>query len=374
MEYVINRSIREPELKWLCHYSEMSKNIEHIDGRRLKSGNIEYRYFAGTAYLGIPYDAEFQRYMHEGMKKFGSNYGGSRRSNFQFEVYAEFENWLAVWLGVEKALTVSSGTLAGQLLRPLVKEFDRIIYLPADHPAVDYDQGIYLKNSNDWHESLRSYLSQWKGQRILIVSATVENALLSILDVELLSQLYKDFPFTLLLDDSHGIGVLGESGSGISSLLPSSLRRNTMIVGSLGKAMGLPGGFVGGNADWVTRIAESPLFGGSSPLIPASIYAFEKIKSTLPDRIKALKTNIATINQYFSSLDHWKVHPQLSIATCLNKDVDEYFLKHHCLISSFAYPTPQDPVTSRVVFNALHSSEDIEWVFNLCRKAVGAMD
>ncbi|HMQ08568.1 MAG TPA: aminotransferase class I/II-fold pyridoxal phosphate-dependent enzyme [Saprospiraceae bacterium] len=351
----------------------MSKVIEYIDGRRLKSGNIEYRYFAGTAYLGIPYDADFQRYLHEGMMKYGSSYGGSRRSNFEFEVYAEFENWLAGWLGAEKAITLSSGTLAGQLLRPTVKDFDHVIYLPSDHPAVDYGHGIYLKNSKDWHESLQSYLSQWKGQHILIVSATVENAQLSILDVELLSQLYHEFPFTLLLDDSHGIGVLGTSGSGISSLLPASLRNSSIIVGSLGKAMGLPGGFVAGNAERVSRIAESPLFGGSSPLIPASIYAFEKIKSTLPDKINALKTNIALINTYFPTLDQWKVHPQLSIATCLKNDVDDFFLKNHCLISSFAYPTLQDPVTSRLVFNALHTPEDIEWAFNLCRKAVDAM-
>ena len=351
----------------------MSNIIDQIDGRIIKTGGTAFRYFSGTSYLGLSYDQEYREKILEGFVKYGSSFGGSRRSNCQFDEYDKFELWLAEWLETEKSITVSSGTLAGQLIKNLVNERDIIAYTPHVHPAIDYGMGIHTsKNNSNWIQSLNSALESLKACNVVIVGSSVDPIGLEILDPNLFSSLPGHHDYLFVLDDSHGIGILGSEGKGISSKIPNHLKNKILVLGSLGKAMGIPGGFIAGSVELIDHIVDSPAFGGASPIIPAYLYAFDQIKNTLHNNIKRLKTNINLLEYTMQDLPKWKTHPELSVATYMVGNTGDWFQKNGCIISSFAYPSINDPIISRIVVNALHSAEDIEFIGHLSKHFIKA--
>ncbi len=346
----------------------MSNIIDQVDGRIIKTGGTAFRYFSGTSYLGLSYDAEYKEKILEGFDKFGSSFGGSRRSNCQFEEYDKFEIWLAEWLETEKATTVSSGTLAGQLIKNVIFERDIIAYTPHVHPAIDYGIGIHTsKNNPNWIQSLNATLEPMKASHVLIVGSSVDPIGLEILDPITFSSLPGQHDYLFVLDDSHGVGILGPEGKGISSKIPIHLKNKVLLLGSLGKALGIPGGFIAGSSELINQITDSPAFGGASPIIPAYLYAFDQIKNTLYDNIKRLKTNINLLECTMQDIPKWKTHPELSVATSMVGHAGDWFQKKGCIISSFAYPSKNDPVISRIVVNALHTPDDIEFIGRLSK-------
>jgi len=73
---------------------------------------------------------------------------------------------------------------------------------------------------------------------------------------------------TLVLDDSHGIGVLGASGRGLVEEVNAGTR-GLVVVGTLGKALGAHGGFVAGSRQVGASARAAAAYGGATPIPPA---------------------------------------------------------------------------------------------------------
>mgnify|MGYP002624176794 FL=1 len=108
-----------------------------LPGRAFEKDGTEWLYFSGTSYLGIPHNPDFRTFLIEGIEQYGSNFGGSRLSNSSFYIFEEAEAYLAKWAGAPAALTISSGTLAGQLCAKVLSQQGLIHYAPGSHPALD---------------------------------------------------------------------------------------------------------------------------------------------------------------------------------------------------------------------------------------------
>ena len=50
--------------------------LDHLPGRSLTSEGKEWLYFSGTAYLGLAWNPTFLAYLHEGIQRYGANFGG----------------------------------------------------------------------------------------------------------------------------------------------------------------------------------------------------------------------------------------------------------------------------------------------------------
>ena len=115
----------------------MSILVDTFPGRILTIENEEYLYFGGTSYLGVQTDATFQDLVIRAIKKYGSNYGASRKSNVRFSLYHKAENKLANWVGSEACITMSSGYLAGQLVSSYFNAPGyKLFYAPNSHSAL----------------------------------------------------------------------------------------------------------------------------------------------------------------------------------------------------------------------------------------------
>jgi 8-amino-7-oxononanoate synthase len=327
---------------------------------RLPDGT-EKLYFSGTSYLGVPHNRVFRDFLLEGMAQYGTNFGGSRHANLRLSVFEEVENYLAQWSGAEAAVCVSSGTLAGQLVMQHLKAQNMpIFYAPDTHPALWATAQPYLPKVSfeEWSRNFLNFLPK-NTPRIAIVANALDALRGQFFNFEWIKDIPSEIHITLILDDSHGIGITGREGSGIATLLPERKNTDFIVTASMGKALGISGGVILGSKDLVNAIWKNPFFGGAAPSVPAYWYAFMKMQQEYQVLRNQLFMNINYLTGILPS-DHSLLHsPNYPVFYTPQNDLAAHLDERGFLLSSFPYPTTESPCVTRVIVSALHTAEDL---------------
>lgn len=342
-------------------------DLDHLPGRSFRNAGKKWLYFSGTAYLGLAHHPAFQQHLHDGLLRYGANFGGSRLSNMRLSIFEAAEQLLAEWLNQEAVLTVSSGSLAGQLLIKYLQEQGDCYFSPSIHPALSGSQPIFKGSLLEWQNFiLQEEFSTSKP--VYLLSSSMDALKANVIDFNWLKHLDPSRKYYVVIDDSHGLGVLGEDGQGIITQLPSFAHIEYILIGSMGKALGTPGGLIAGSRTLIQALWQSPFFGGASPIIPAYLYAFINSQEIIRSQRKALRFNIANfkhgINSY-TGFRHILEHPVFHVD---DAQIGPYLQGEEILISAFPYPSEQDPIVSRIVINASHESADIEKLSTLIQR------
>ncbi|TVR75961.1 MAG: pyridoxal phosphate-dependent aminotransferase family protein [Saprospirales bacterium] len=346
----------------------MKLYTDQLPGRTIKHQQGEYLYFSGTSYLGLSQLKEFKELIKEGIDRAGTHFGGSRLSNIQINIYEAAEERLRQMTGAEDALLVSSGSFAGYLISEVLPSEAIFSVAPGTHSALwKHFSPPFEGSRKDWiHENLKNLKPL--GKEYFFLQNSTDCLFCTHSDIEWMEQLTGIAGISLVVDDSHGIGLRGGLHDPLYQDWQKYISGDTLFMGSLGKAMGLPAGFILGPSNCLDRIRATPSFGGSSPPNPAFLYAwlkggeiFEKQLQKLRDNIHYFRSQI-NIEKYFDSL------ADRPFFFCKQKGIYTHLLEREIVISSFNYPGPDDPVVTRVVLNALHTNEDIE---KLCAEIEG---
>lgn len=354
----------------------MAQLTDITPGRTAQVEGRSCLFFSGFSYLGMHASHTFRDLLAVGNGRFGSVYPSSRISNLQLRLYEELEHALATMLHQQSAVCFSSGYLAAQAAVTYAAGKGELCYAPGAHPAVRYAGAqIPTGTVQDWLSEITETVNQGDDHRYVLVCDTVNPLTATIHDFSPLQNIRKKV--LVLLDDSHGIGVLGETGEGIVQALPANPALHYLITASLAKAFSLEGGLVAGHAADVAAIRKLPLFTASTPMIPANAYtflhardAFVTAKRVLQQRIQAFENLTAGI----PALHHPHPLPVFAIREAghhsgkeeqitqlhAHQDLYAYLLALDTLISSFSYPDPQGPRINRIVLSALHTPADLE--------------
>jgi 7-keto-8-aminopelargonate synthetase-like enzyme len=348
--------------------------IDQLRGKWVFSGKEKYIYYGGTAYLGIPYNRDFHRYLKKGIRIFGSNYGSSRGGNILPKVYPEAESRLAEAIGMPSALTLSSGYLAAQaLLGWISKKGLSFIKINGDHPSLlsPFYPGLIppIRNPGWDEQHTLNQIEAENNQTPVVVSTSLNPLTGEIFSFEWIKKLNKKI--FLIIDDSHGLGILGSRGRGIIDFLPENPLLEVFIVSSLGKAFGIPGGVILGPEHGLQEIRSEPLFLSSSPIPPAYLFAFCSFQVGYGRRRERLNENILNFHEYSKSwIKRSSSHPVFPIQDgdyfqgrpdgFSSGDLFDQLRKKRILISSFPYPSSEDAPLTRIVINALHSGKDLK--------------
>lgn len=341
--------------------------IHHLPGRTLKIGATEWLYFSGTAYLGLAIHPLFQEKVIEGIRKYGLNFGGSRRSNMQLAVFTETEERLADWLGLEAAITVSSGSLAGQLLIKYLEQQHRCHYSPSVHPALLGNGTKMVGTQSEWilHVTRPSFIPSIKD---VFLTSSLDPLYGQHYDFSWVERLSQRGHTHLVIDDSHGLGILGKDGIGIMDDLGLSSNSEITILSSMGKALGVPGGFIAGRKALIQKLWDSPFFGGASPIIPAYLHAFLESQDLIRRQRTQLQENIEYFKSMIPKVGYFQQIPQHPVFYVREAGLVPYLQKAQILLSSFHYPSAQDPLVNRIVINAAHTHSDLEKLTTLIWK------
>ncbi len=327
--------------------------------RKVFSSGKEYLFFSGTSYLGINNDKDFRALVEQGMDAYGTNYSTSRKSNLQLKIFTEAEEKLARQAGSAAALTLSSGFMAGQLVIRALEHTGYFHYAPDTHPAVWLSSdNFYHADFQAWSASISDKIRRSPAATHIILSNSVDPLTANAYSFEWINDQPKDKQIILVVDDSHGMGILNE-GRGIYPAIPQADHVETIVVASIGKAMGLPGGAIFGSRERIARFSTSPWFSTSSPMSPAYLHAYMQADNVYRNAWLRLMDNIRQFTEdpitgrMFSSI------PGYPVFYCPHNELYDFLLSRQILISSFAYPSPEDEPVTRIILNSHHTAEDI---------------
>jgi len=328
----------------------------------------EWLYFGGTSYLGLSNHPEFQLLVRQGMQKYGLNYGSSRISNLRLKVYVETEDFLAQKMNLPKVLTFSSGYMAGQAVTQwLKKKYPQtpLFYAPDTHPAVKNLEASTLNSKIDFEKWLSEKIIQInhsKEQEFILVMDSVDSLRGQTRNFDTLEKLNSNKKLLLVVDDSHGFGILGDTGEGIVSSLPDLPNLSKVIVSSLGKAGGIPAGFIAGKSEFITEIQELSIFRGASPALPSFLEAFRKAEHLRQHQLKILRQNIYFFSQALQEkgLNLFFFSENYPVFYAQKNDLAPTLLPQKILLWHFAYPTNSLQKHTRIVLNAMHEQTDLE--------------
>lgn len=333
---------------------------DQLQGRTVIIDGREWLYFSGTSYLGLPFEDAFKQRLFEGLHQYGANFGGSRRSNLQLPVFEEAEAFLAGIIGTEAVLTVSSGTMAGQLaVKSLNGAGHRIYFAPGRHPALDGEGQHFDGSYEEWVEKMLKQPPTGDHAPVFVLSS-IDVLYAQRYSLDWIKKWPEKLPLIVLIDDSHGFGVLGKKGGGVFEELPERKNIRFVLVGSLGKAYGIPGGFLAADKDFIRLFREHPFFGGASPVVPAYLHALLHSKDLIRQQLAQLRSNIRYFSQNEYVRRHFHFMPDYPVFYLPDNELVDILADHHILISSFPYPGPDDPVVSRIVLSAAHTREDMD--------------
>lgn len=234
--------------------------------------------FCSNDYLGLAGDPALGAALRAGVERWGVGSGASHLVSGHYAVHDELEARLAEAVDCERALYFSTGYMANTGVTPaLVGRSDAIFADRLNHASLV--DGALLSRAelhryphNDT-AALERLLAASTAPRKLILTDAVFSMDGDLAPLPALLELAERYDAWLLVDDAHGFGVLGPRGAG--SLAHFGLASWRLIyMGTLGKAAGVSGAFVAGEAtviEWLMQKARTYIFTTGAP--PALAHA-----------------------------------------------------------------------------------------------------
>ncbi len=243
-----------------------------IDGKRL--------IMAGSNnYLGLTKHPKVMAAAENALMKFGTSNNGSRFLNGTLELHVQLEERLAKFMGKEAALVYSTGYLTNLgSVSALVDKGDVVILDKDAHACiVDGARLSYGDVKRFRHNDVRDLervlgaVPQQAGKLIVVDGLySMEGDLAPLADIV---RLAKEYGARLLVDDAHGIGVLGARGAGACEAIGVEDQVD-LVMGTFSKSFASLGGFIAGPRavmDYLRHHARALIF--SASMTPASVAA-----------------------------------------------------------------------------------------------------
>ena len=244
-------------------------------------------------YLGLTSHPEVKKAAIKAVEKYGSGCSGSRFLNGTLDLHVELEERLARFVKKEAALVFSTGfqTNLGAI-STLVTKHDYVITDRSDHASIFDgcrlsfgDTVKYKHNDMEDLERVLSGLEHESGK--LIVVDGVFSMEGDVADLPQIVKLAKRFGARVMVDDAHGIGVMGPNGRGTAEHFGLEDQID-LIMGTFSKSFASLGGFIAGEEEvihYVKHISRELIFSASMPpaAVAATLKALEIIQSE-PER------------------------------------------------------------------------------------------
>jgi len=274
--------------------SAATEPVVEIDGR-------EHLLFSSNNMLGMSSHPEVKAAASAALARYGLGSGGSRALSANIDVHIELENRVAEFVGREAAICFATGYMANVGVIPALMKVDLLANLDIGNMAEDYGtrsrdwkqtgrwdlfseelnhasgvDGIRLARA-DVHvyphkdmKALAGLLEAGRNRSRLVVSDGVFSMDGDIAPVGEIARLARRHGALVMIDDAHGIGVIGPNGRGSLDHLGVPSEGVEILMGTFTKAFGGIGGFVAGRReliDFLRVTARTYIF--SAPLPPS---------------------------------------------------------------------------------------------------------
>ena len=251
-------------------------------------------------YLGLTTDEDVVEAGIRAFEKYGSGCSGSRFLNGTLEMHLELEQELAAFVGKEEAVTFSTGFQSNLgIISAIVGRGDWVLCDRENHASI-YDgcklsYGHMARYRHNDMADLENHLKLVpEDAGCLIVTDGVFSMGGDIADLPRICALAKQYGARVMVDDAHGLGVIGEGGRGTASHFGLTDQVD-IIMGTFSKSLASLGGYMAASstvADFVRHNSRPFIFSASIPpaCCAAALAALRKLEChpELPERLLAL--------------------------------------------------------------------------------------
>lgn len=264
-----------------------------------------------NSYLGLTNHPKIKEAAQAAVEKYGTGCAGSRFLNGTLDLHIELEEEIASLMGKEAALLYSTGFQVNLgVVSIMVGKDEYLLADKANHASLvegcRLSLGHFVRFTHNDMEALETRLSRIDPQvGKLIVVDGVFSMEGDIIKLPELCRLAKKYNAAVMVDDAHGVGVLGELGAGTSNHFGLTDDVH-LIMSTFSKSLASLGGFIAADAatiDYLKHNSRTLVFSASmSPANTAAVLAALKIMLGEPERLQRLWSNTKRMKQGLLSL------------------------------------------------------------------------
>lgn len=341
-----------------------------IDGKKVLM-------FGSNNYLGLTSHPKTKEAAIAAIKKYGSGTAGSRFLNGTLDIHIELEEKLAKFVGKEETITYSTGfqTNLG-VISGIIGRNDCVIIDEQDHASlIDGTRlafgKVYKYKHNDMESLEKVLIKQAEYKFKLIVLDGIFSMEGDIAKLDKIVELAEKYDASIMVDDAHGLGVLGEKGKGTANHFGVT-DQVELISGTFSKSLATVGGFVAGSKEVINVLkhaSRSFIFSASlPPSSTASVIAALDVIEEEPEIVQHLWDNA---NLSIELFNHYGIdigNSETPIIPVYIRDNEKTFLLTKMLLDEgiFVNPVispavPPEHSLLRFTLMSTHTKEQIEY-------------
>jgi 8-amino-7-oxononanoate synthase len=360
------------------------REIEATNGSKVRIANKDVITVSTNNYLGLTKDPRVVESGVEALRKFGAGCTGSRFLNGTLSLHKKLERDLSKFLSREDTIVMSTGFQANQgTIACLLGRKDIAFSDRENHASIYEGCAIapgktvrYRHNDMDHLEYCLKKYPDVDGK--MIITDSIFSMSGDIANLPGIVKLAKDYRATVLVDEAHGLGVMGDQGKGLTNYYDLEDEID-IYIGTFSKSLGSIGGFVSGNSrvmEYIRHKASAFIFTAALP--PASVAGVTtalEIMDAETERLERLRENTAYIKKGFFDIGYQVNNNQVPIVPIkIGDEALTLFLNqllfNDGIFASVAVSPVVPPLNAmiRTSYTASHSREDLDTILSSFKK------
>ncbi|MCI0505584.1 MAG: 8-amino-7-oxononanoate synthase [Gammaproteobacteria bacterium] len=380
-ETAIAQSLR---LRWEQHLYRSRRVIAGPQNTRLTIGNKEYLSFCSNDYLGLANHPEVIKALQKGAQQYGVGSGAAHLICGHSAAHHALEEELAEFTGRPRALLFSTGYMANLgAIAALLGEGDAVFEDRLNHASL-IDAGLYsgarfYRYRHGDTQSLIELLNKCNATKKLIVTDGVFSMDGGIAPLPALASFARDHNAWLMVDDAHGLGVIGEEGRGTVDYHGLSAKDVPVLMGTLGKAFGSFGAFISGEENLIEFLIQEARTYIYTTALPPAIAEATRVSLHLAQQEQWRREKLGSLVSLFRrgagelglplTDSATPIQPLIIGDNAKTLHVSQQLFDHGFLISAIRPPTvPVNSARLRITFSASHEVQDVERLLSQLEK------
>ncbi len=349
-------------------------------GVRVNITGREYLSFCSNDYLGLANDPDLIAALKQGADQFGVGAGAAHLISGHTQLHQELEQALAAHVGRSRALLFSTGYMANLgLLTSLAQKGDLVLQDKLNHASL-IDGGLYAAAQfKRYRHADMSHLASCLNTSNVANKFIVTDGIFSmdgdIAPLPEIMRLAREYNAVVIVDDAHGLGVLGETGGGVCQQFNLMADDAPIIMGTLGKAFGVSGAFVAGSEtliEYLIQTARTYIYTTAMPacLAAASLCSLQKIQTEawrrthLQSLIQQFRDGCAALELSLME-SHTPIQPLVLGDEGRALQWSQVLKEQGILVKAIRPPTvAKGTARLRITLSATHTADDVNRLLN----------
>ncbi len=360
--------------------------IETAQGVHIKMDGRELLNFSSNDYLGLANHPDIVAAFKRAADDYGIGSGSAHLICGHHRVHHQLEEELADFVGRDRVLLFANGFMANLgIISTLIGVGDAVFEDRLNHASL-LDGGImsgarFYRYQHSDSKHLKKIISRSHAQKKMIVTDGVFSMDGDLAPVADLAAIANSSNALLMIDDAHGIGVLGEKGGGVVEEFQQTQHDVPVLMATLGKGFGTYGAFVAGSEsliDFLVQKARTYLF--TTALPPALAEATRtSLKLVIQEHWRREKLQLLSVRLQNGirqlGLDlietHSAIHAVLIGDNHRTSEISTNLLNMGVFVSAIRPPTvPKGKARLRITLSANHENQDIDKLLAALEKTV----